>query len=97
MININLPLSLSLSLPLPPQDAMRREASVLHQVRNDPNVVSFFGLYESPPRTSVVVTEFLVGGDLVERTASPDFVLNESKCKSYIRQVGERVRGSGWG
>ena len=71
---------------------MRRESSILHQVRNDPNVVSFFALYESP-RYSVIVTDFLVGGDLVERTASPDFVLNETKCKSYMRQV-RRGRGS---
>ncbi len=67
-------------------DSMRAEASVLHQVRNDPHVVAFYGLYESP-RHSVIITDFLVGGDLVERTASPDFVLNESKCKSYIRQI----------
>ncbi len=72
-------------------DSMREEASLLHQVRNEPHVVAFFGLYESP-KHSVIITDFLVGGDLVERTASPDFVLNESKCRSYVRQICRGLR-----
>lgn len=67
-------------------ESMRTEACILHQLRNDANIISFFGLYEAPNH-SVIVTDFLVGGDLVERTASADFVLNESKCKLYIRQI----------
>ncbi len=67
-------------------ESVRREASILHKVRNEPAVIAFYGLYESP-NTSVIVTDFLVGGDLVERTANPDFVLNESKCKAYVRQI----------
>jgi serine/threonine protein kinase len=68
--------------------ASRREASVLRAVRNDANVAAFFALYESRPRhLSVIVSEFLVGGDLVERAAASDFVLNEAKVKSLMRQV----------
>jgi serine/threonine protein kinase len=67
-------------------ESVRREAAILHKVRNEPAIIAFYGLYEAP-NTSVIVTDFLVGGDLVERTANPDFVLNESKCKSYIRQI----------
>ncbi|TRY68611.1 hypothetical protein TCAL_03224 [Tigriopus californicus] len=65
---------------------MRKEASILHQLRNEDAIIAFHGLYEGP-HESVIVTDFLVGGDLVERTASPDFVLNESKCKTYVRQI----------
>ena len=68
------------------QESMRKEATMLHKLRNEPTIIAFFGLYEAPNQ-SVIVTDFLVGGDLVERTASPDFVLNEAKCKSYVRQI----------
>jgi len=69
-------------------EAARREASVLFAIRNEPNVAAFFALYESRPRhLSVIVSEFLVGGDLVERAAASDFVLNEAKVKALIRQV----------
>ncbi len=70
---------------------MAREAAVMHRLRNDPNVVAFLGLYEGPNH-SVIVTDHLAGGDLVERTASADFELNEIKCKSYVRQLCAGLR-----
>ena len=66
--------------------AMKKEAEILYKLRNESAIVSFFGIYEAPSQ-SIIVMDFLVGGDLVERTASPDFILNEAKCKSYIRQI----------
>ena len=70
---------------------VRREAAILYKVRNEPTLLGFYALYSSP-RYSVIVTDFMVGGDLVERFASADFVLNESKCKSYVRQICQGLR-----
>ena len=73
------------------QRSVRREAAILYKVRNEPTLLGFYALYSSP-KSSVIVTDFMVGGDLVERTASADFVLNESKCKSYVRQICQGLR-----
>lgn len=70
------------------QHSARREAAILHRVRNEPTVIGLYALFAAP-RSSVIVTDFVVGGDLVERTARTDFVLNESKCKNYVRQICE--------
>ena len=72
--------------------SVRREAAILHKVRNEPSVIAFYALYVAPS-TSVIVTDFVVGGDLVERTARTDFVLNESKCKNYVRQICQGLQG----
>ena len=47
------------------------------------------GLFESP-LNSVLVTEYLAGGDLITRTAPDDYCLTERKCQIFIRQI---VRG----
>ena len=70
------------------QHSARREAAILHRVRNEPTVIGLYALFAAP-RSSVIVTDFMVGGDLVERTARTDFLLNESKCKNYVRQICE--------
>ena len=71
--------------------SVRREAAILYKVRNEPTIIALYALYTSP-KSSVIVTDFMVGGDLVERTARTDFVLNESKCKNYVRQICEGLR-----
>ena len=67
-------------------DSLRLEAGILYQLRNVENVIQLEGLYEGP-RHSVLMTDFLAGGDLVERVSSPDFILNELKCKRFVRQI----------
>ena len=52
-------------------------------------VVQLVGLFESP-LNSVLVTEYLAGGDLITRTAPDDYCLTERKCQIFIRQI---VRG----
>ena len=41
---------------------------------------------------SVLVTEFLAGGDLCERTSAKDYVLTEQKCRNIIRQICHGVQ-----
>ena len=67
-------------------DSLRLEAGILYQLRNVGNVIQLEGLYEGT-RHSVLMTDFLGGGDLVERVSQPDFILNEAKCKKYVRQI----------
>ena len=67
-------------------DSLRLEAGILYQLRNVDHVIQLEGLYEGM-KHSVLMTDFLGGGDLVERVSHPDFVLNESKCKRFVRQI----------
>ncbi len=51
-----------------------REVEALMAMRNSPYVLQFVAFYSSePPQLcqSVLVTEFLAGGDLIERTSAP--------------------------
>ena len=41
---------------------------------------------------SVLVTEFLGGGDLCERTSARDYILTEQKCRTIIRQIVQGVK-----
>jgi len=68
---------------------VRREAEVLRSLIQSAFVVQLVGLYESP-LNSVLVTEYLAGGDLITRTAPDDYCLTERKCQIFIRQI---VRG----
>merc|ERR1719367_2224018 len=68
---------------------VRREAEVLRSLIQSAFVVQLVGLFESP-LNSVLVTEYLAGGDLITRTAPDDFSLTERKCQIFIRQI---VRG----
>ena len=65
---------------------VRREAQILRSLIQSAFVVRLAGLYESS-LNSVLVTEYLAGGDLVTRTAPEDYNLTERKCQIFIRQV----------
>jgi len=68
---------------------VRAEAQILRALIQSAFVVRLAGLYESP-LNSVLVTEYLAGGDLVTRTAQHDYCLTERKCQIFIRQI---IRG----
>jgi serine/threonine protein kinase len=68
---------------------VRAEAAVLRSLIQSAFVVQLVGLFESP-LNSVLVTEYLAGGDLITRTAPDDYCLTERKCQIFIRQI---VRG----
>jgi serine/threonine protein kinase len=68
---------------------VRAEAAMLRSLIQSAFVVQLVGLFESP-LNSVLVTEYLAGGDLITRTAPDDYCLTERKCQIFIRQI---VRG----
>lgn len=47
----------------------------------------------APPNLtkSVLVTEFLAGGDLIEKTSAKDYILTEQKCRNIVRQICQGV------
>ncbi len=49
-------------------ESVHREAAILHQIRFEKSVVHLEGLYVGPSHC-VLVTEYLGGGDLVERVS----------------------------
>ena len=52
-------------------------------------ILKFVSLYINTNGVdAVLVTEFLGGGDLCERTSAKDYVLTEQKCRNIVRQVG---------
>ena len=68
---------------------VRAEVAMLSALIQSAFVVQLVGLYEGP-LNSVLVTEYLAGGDLITRTAPDDYCLTERKCQVFIRQI---VRG----
>ena len=68
---------------------VRAEKDMLHSLIQSSFVVQLVRLFESP-LNSVLVTEYLAGGDLITRTAPDDYCLTERKCQIFIRQI---IRG----
>jgi serine/threonine protein kinase len=71
------------------KNKVRAEAAVLKTLIQSAFVVQLIGLYESN-LNSILVTEYLAGGDLVTRTAPDEYCLTERKCQIFVRQI---VRG----
>ena len=71
------------------RQAVRTEAAILAKLIQSASVVQLVALYESP-LNSILVTEYLSGGDLVTRTASDDYCLTEERCQIFVKQI---VRG----
>ena len=69
---------------------VRMEAAVLRRLIQSAFVVQLIALYESN-LNSILVTEYLAGGDLVTRTASSEYCLTERKCQIFVRQVKEGI------
>lgn len=75
-----------------PKQLVRAEASVLFKLIKSAFVVKFIALYESAHSESILVTEYLSGGDLVTRTASDTYDLTEEKCQIFIRQIARGLQ-----
>jgi len=68
------------------REAAKREVEILVKLRRCNQVVTFIEVYQCQFYT-ILVTEYLPGGDLFERLSAPDFHLTEEKCQVFIRQI----------
>ena len=67
---------------------LHREVFALFSLRKSSLILQFVAFYSNPSIVqSVLVTEFLAGGDLCERTSAKDYVLTEHKCRTIVRQI----------
>jgi len=66
----------------------RREVVVLKKLinRNLEHVVRFIDYFEGE-RQSVILTEFLSGGELFQHISSQEYNLTEAKCRDFARQI----------
>lgn len=66
---------------------VRREVMVLRKLmdRQD-HVVRFMDYFEGEQQ-SVILTEYLEGGELFQRISSPTYQLTEAKCRDFTRQI----------
>ena len=70
-------------------DALHREVNALISLLDSHYILHFVGYYKQTKQDikSVLVTEYLEGGDLCERTASNTYFLTEHKCRTIMRQI----------
>ena len=67
------------------KDQLIQEISLLSSL-SDPRIVNFVDVYEGKNET-VIVTEYLSGGELFEKVSSDDFHLTELECITFISQI----------
>lgn len=65
---------------------VRREVLVLRKLLKQEHVVQFIDYFEGEQQ-SVILTEYLEGGELFQRISSADYVLTEAKCRDFSRQI----------
>jgi len=68
------------------QRLVHREAQFLVVLSSCPRVVTIYGYYEKE-RHSLLVTEYLQGGELFARVGSKYFELTEEKCKKLVKEL----------
>eukprot|EP00092_Neocalanus_flemingeri_P002697 GFUD01002887.1.p1 GENE.GFUD01002887.1~~GFUD01002887.1.p1 ORF type:complete len:339 (+),score=130.30 GFUD01002887.1:140-1156(+) len=68
------------------QRLVQREAQFLLVLSTCPRVVTFYGYYEKE-RHSLLVTEYLQGGELFSIVGSKNYELTEEKCKKFVVEI----------
>ena len=64
----------------------RREVSILRRLEHQNHIVLFKDYFEGEEQ-SVILTEYLQGGELFQRISSKDYQLTEAKCRDFFRQI----------
>jgi len=70
------------------QRTARREAAVLRRLGagHQNHIVHYIDYFEGEEQ-SVLLTEYLEGGELFQRISSKDYELTEAKCRDFFRQI----------
>ena len=69
-----------------PQALADQEVEILVNLKNCQQVVSFVEVFHGKFYT-ILVTEYLSGGDLFERLSPREYQLTEDKCQLFVRQI----------
>ena len=69
-----------------PQVLADQEVEILVNLKNCQQVVSFVEVFHGKFYT-ILVTEYLSGGDLFERLSPREYQLTEDKCQLFVRQI----------
>ena len=67
------------------KDQLAQEISIMNSLHS-PHVVNFVEVFDGRTET-VIVTEYLSGGELFEKVSSEEFHLTERECIAFISQV----------
>ena len=65
---------------------IRRELDILQMLSDGEIIVTLVDYFESSLQ-GVIITEYLIGGELFERISSKEYNLTEGKCKEFVKQV----------
>ena len=65
---------------------IRRELDILQMLSDGEIIVTLVDYFESSLQ-GVILTEYLIGGELFERISSKEYNLTERKCKEFVKQV----------
>ena len=65
---------------------IRRELDILQMLSDGEVIVTLVDYFESSLQ-GVILTEYLIGGELFERISSKEYNLTEGKCKEFVKQV----------
>jgi len=65
---------------------IRRELDILHMLSESDTIVRLVDYFESSLQ-SIILTEYLTGGELFERISSREYNLTEEKCREFVTQV----------
>ncbi|XP_076313423.1 twitchin-like isoform X2 [Tachypleus tridentatus] len=72
------------------KEKVREEINVMNKLRH-PKLLQLTAAYENTKET-VLVMEYISGGELFERVIADDFVLTERDCILFMRQICDGVR-----
>lgn len=64
----------------------RNELEILTRMAESPRILALMEYFESGLQ-SVILTEYLEGGELFERISSTEYKLTEDKCRMFIQQI----------
>ena len=65
---------------------IRRELDILQMLSDGEIIVTLVDYFESSLQ-GVILTEYLIGGELFERISSKEYNLTERKCKEFVKHV----------
>jgi len=71
------------------REQVRQEIAIMNSLKH-PKLLRLLGAYESV-RETIMIMEYISGGELFERVVADDFTLTERDCILFVRQICDGV------